>query len=226
MGSIDKIAAVDKAGITLTMVGGWIVLGEAMTLAKGMSILLILSGALLMIDSGRRMDGRFSDEKNMPSERTVVQEDHEYIRTWSNKRKGWFYWSALSAMLAATTTLLSKAGVERMDSDLGFAIRTGVMFVIAWSIVLIKKLRKEIEGIDRRSMLFVGLSGVATALAWLCYFRALGVPNAEAGIVQPIDKLSVLVSVLLARVIFKEKLKRRTWFGLAVLTVGILVLLL
>lgn len=226
MSSIDKVAAVDKAGITLTIVGGWIVLGEAMTLAKVVSILLILSGALLMIDRVKSKDGDAGTEVNELCKDSEVQESYKRNRPMPTKRKGWLHWSLLSALLTAATTLLSKASVERLDSDLGFAIRTGVMFVIAWTIVLVKKVRNEIEEIDRRSMLFVGLSGLSTALAWLCYFKALAAPSAEAGVVQPIDKLSVLVSVLLARVVFKEKLKGKTWLGLAVLTAGILVLLL
>lgn len=198
-GSINQVAAVDKAGITLTMIGGWLILGEPMTAAKLTSIALILTGALLMIER----EGETAHKDKSP-----------------------LFWAVLSALFTAATTILSKISVEKIDSDLGFAIRTGVIFVMTWASVCFRGKHREIAEISRKSMIFIGLSGLSTALAWLCYFRALGSPDAQAGIVQPIDKLSILVSVAFAAILFKEKLSRRSIAGLSILTAGILILLL
>ncbi len=215
--SVSQAASVDKAGITLTIVGGWLFLHEPMTGTKLISIPLIIGGALLMIDKMQTTD-KCTDE----IEAAQPQEPFGKCR----KQKNWLIWSVKSAVLASATTLLSKAGVEKLSSDLGFAIRTCVMFVIAWTTVIGKKKQDSIGRIDRKTMLFVGLSGLSTAFAWLCYFRALASKGAQAGIVQPIDKLSILVSVFLERTVFKEKLKHRSTIGLLILTGGMLILLL
>lgn len=215
--SVSQAASIDKAGITLTIVGGWLFLHEPMTGTKLISIPLIIGGARLMIEQTQTTDkGSCASKASDPMNPCPKPASH----------KSWWVWSVASAVLASATTLLSKAGVEKLSSDLGFAIRTCVMFVIAWATVIGKQKQSKISEIDRKTMLFVGLSGLSTALAWLCYFRALALPGAQAGIVQPIDKLSILVSVFLARVVFKEKLKRRSAVGLLILTVGILILLL
>lgn len=215
--SVSQAASVDKAGITLTIVGGWLFLHEPMTGTKLISIPLIIGGALLMIDK-MQTTNKCTDEIEVAKPQEPCGK--------RGKQKNRLVWSVASAALASATTLLSKAGVEKLSSDLGFAIRTGVMFAIAWATVIGKKKHKSIGKIDRKTMLFVGLSGLSTAFAWLCYFRALASPGAQAGIVQPIDKLSILVNVFLARVAFKEKLKRRSTEGLLILTGGILILLL
>lgn len=207
MGSINQVAPIDKAGITLTMVGGWLILGEAMNLQKGASIALILLGAWLMV------------------EKDDAESGEEAASGDARKGRSRLFWALASAFLTAATTLLSKAGVERISSEFGFALRTGVMFAIAWASVIIRKMTKKIEEIDRKSMLFISLSGITTSIAWLCYFRALASPGAEAGIVQPIDKLGILVSVGGAWLFFKEKLKPRSAAGLIVLVSGILILI-
>lgn len=217
MSAVNRVAAVDKAGITLTIVGGWLILGEPMTGTKIASCVLILIGAWLMV------------EKTQTSEETkddAAIEGAPKAAQNGKKAQSWLFWAIISALLTAATTILSKMGVARLDSDLGFAIRTGVMFILSWSAVVYNGSHRTIKQIDRKAMLFIALSGLTTASAWLCYFRALASPNAQAGIVQPIDKLSILVSVLLAGVIFKEKLSRRSAVGLIVLTVGILILLI
>lgn len=216
LGAVNQVAAIDKAGITLTMIGGWLMLGEKMTWQKGVSIVLILIGARLMVE-----------KTGEPQSNTSQVTDPRQIKSAKGqKSKSWLFWAVSSAVLTATTTLLSKAGVARISSEFGFAIRTGVMFIIAWSSVLFKKMQNRIDQISRKSMLFVGLSGLTTAFAWLCYFRALASTGAEAGIVQPVDKLSILVSVGGAWLFFKEKLKRRTVIGLIVLVIGVLILLI
>lgn len=216
-GSVNQVAAIDKAGIVITMVGGWLLLGESMTGAKGLSIALILCCVWLMIE-------KETTDKGIRSSASQDQHTSSHL---SGKHP--LIWAVSSALFASAATLLSKAGSVNLDANIAFAIRTGVMFVLAWGTVIWKKgivKRTEADKIGRKSMLFVGLSGLTTALAWFCYFRALASPEAEAGVVQPIDKLSLLVSVLLARWFLKEELKPRTIAGLALLTAGILVLLI
>lgn len=207
-GSVSQVASIDKASIILTMIGGWLFLDESMSVKKIISIVLVGSGALLMYEKSQNSD---------------------HNRTAPHKvrfNNSWLIWALASAGLAAATTLLSKAGTSHMSSDLGFAIRTGVMFLITWSMVVLEKKADTIAQIDRKSMLFVCLSGLSTALAWLCYFRALASPSAQASIVQPTDKLSILVSVAGARILFKEKLSSRSLIGLSLLTAGILILII
>lgn len=216
-GSVNQVAAIDKAGIVITMVGGWLLLGESMTGAKGLSIALILCGVWLMIE-------KETTDKGIRSSASQDQHTSSHL---SGKHP--LIWAVSSALFASAATLLSKAGSVNLDANIAFAIRTGVMLVLAWGTVILKKgivKRTEVDSIGRKSMLFVGLSGLTTALAWFSYFRSLASPEAEAGVVQPIDKLSLLVSVLLARWFLKEELKPRTVAGLALLTAGILVLLI
>lgn len=216
-GSVNQVAAIDKAGIVITMVGGWVLLGESMTRTKGLSIALILCGVWLMIEK----------EPTDRDIRSSASQDQHGSSPPSGKHP--LIWAVTSALFASAATLLSKAGSVKLDANIAFAIRTGVMFVLEWGTVIWKNgivKRTEADKIGQKSMLFVGLSGLTTALAWFCYFRSLASPEAEAGIVQPIDKLSLLVSVLLARWFLKEELKPRTVAGLALLTAGILVLLI
>lgn len=206
-GKIGQVAPIDKASIILTMLGGSIFLGEPMSVKKAISIVLVGIGALLMYERTSSND--------------LTSEIVHKVRF----KHSWLIWALASTVFTALTTLLSKAGTRHLDSDLGFAIRTGVMFVITWSMVFIGHKADDIKQINRNSMLFVGLSGLSTALAWFCYFRALASPSAEAGIVQPTDKLSILVSMAGAKLLFKEKLSSRSFAGLCLLTAGILVLI-
>lgn len=215
-GRVSEVAAIDKAGIALTMIGGWILLGESMTLQKAFSMGLILIGALVMTEK------RSSESESAGQTGVVYSGSHSEPA----KHSGWLIWAILSAMLASATTLLSKAGSARLSSDFGFAIRTGVMFIISWAMIFARRNVGEIRQIDRKSICIPLLSGLGTALAWFCYFKALASPAAEAGIVQPIDKLSIVVSVIGARIFLKEKIRPRMPVGLSILTVGILVLLL
>lgn len=206
-GTVGQVASIDKTSMVLTMLGGWLFLNEAMTAQKLISIVLVSTGALLMYEPRKEKGSReFQTRK-------VCLYSH------------WLLWAIASAVFTAGTTLLSKAGTAKLSSDLGFAIRTGVMFIITWGILIIGNKTDKLAKIDRRSMLFVCISGLSTALAWLCYFRALASPSAQAGIVQPTDKLSILVSVTGARILFKEKLSRKSKVGLFLLVSGILILI-
>lgn len=206
-GTVNQVAPIDKAGIALTFLGAHFLWGRPLGIQKIISITLILLGAALMYEK---------DAKSTP------------VDTQSSKvrfKRSWLFWAVASAALASAATLLSKTGARRLDADLSYAIRSGVMFVIAWSYVLIKKTHTNIGLQSRKSILYIGLSGLTTALAWLCYFRALADPTAEAGIVQAIDKLSILVSVTAAKFALNERLTCKAYIGLILLVAGIINLL-
>src|SRR5580698_9920553 len=137
---------------------------------------------------------------------------------------GWIAWALLSAVFAAATALLAKVGVAGIDSNLATAIRTTVVFVFAWAITLSLGHHHAIAGIERRSWIFLVLSGFATGLSWLCYFRALQLGPASG--VAPIDKLSVVIVILGAWIFLGEGLTLMKCIGGALITAGAIVLAL
>ena len=132
----------------------------------------------------------------------------------------WFVFALLSAVFAALTSILAKVGVEGVNSNLATAIRTVVVLVMAWGIVFASGKHKLIKEISKKSMLFIFLSGLATGLSWLCYYRAL--QDGAMSVVVPIDKLSIVISVAFAYIVFKEKLSLKAFIGLILLVAGTL----
>ena len=139
------------------------------------------------------------------------------------KGKAWLIYALLSALFASLTSILGKVGIENVESNLGTAIRTIVVLVMAWIIVFATKKQRDVNKIDKRSLIFLILSGVATGASWLCYYKAL--QDGLASIVVPIDKLSILVTVLFAYIFLKEKLSKKSLLGLILIVVGTLLLL-
>lgn len=136
----------------------------------------------------------------------------------------WIGWALLSAIFAAATALLAKVGVAHVDSNLATAIRTTVVVVFAWAIALALGKHGEIRALDRRALLYLGLSGLATGLSWLCYFRALQLGPASR--VAPLDKLSVPLVMIFAWLLLGEKLNAAALMGGALITVGAMVMVL
>lgn len=136
----------------------------------------------------------------------------------------WLFWSILSAIFAAATALLAKAGISHVDPNLATAIRTTVVVVFAWAIAIALGGHQEIGAVDRRSWLLLAASGLATGLSWICYFRALSL--GEASKVAPIDKLSVVLVVILAWPLLGEKLTFTKVAGGLLITAGAIVLAL
>lgn len=136
----------------------------------------------------------------------------------------WLFWSLLSALFAGVTAILAKVGVENVNSHLATAIRTTVVLVFAWTIALAIAPSREIFALSRRTWVFLALSGVATGLSWLCYFRALQL--GEASKVAPIDKLSVVFVLVFAAIFLGESLTWRTGVGGALIVAGAVVLAL
>lgn len=201
LGDVNKVAPVDKSSILLTMLLAFVLLGEPVTWMKLLSLVLIGVGIYLMLELKRG-----SARHKLDASRT------------------WLVYAVLSAVFAALVTILGKVGIEGVESNLGTAIRTVVVLGMSWAMVFIARKGSEVRTIDKRSALFIALSGVATGLSWLCYFRAL--QEGPASVVAPIDKLSIVFTVAFSYLILGEKLRRRSSFGLVVMVAGTLLLLI
>ncbi len=199
IGDVNKVVPVDKSSTVLTMLLSMIFLGEGITLLKVCAMVLIGVGTNLMIE---RKD------------------------TVSNETKGhkWLVYAVFSAFFASLTAILGKVGIEGVESNLGTAIRTIVVLIMAWIIVLLQGKQKDIKYIEKRSWIFIGLSGLATGLSWLCYYRAL--QDGPASVVVPIDKLSILVTVAFGYFVLHETLKKQSAVGLILIVAGTLSLLI
>jgi transporter family protein len=133
----------------------------------------------------------------------------------------WFVWALLSAFFAGLTAILAKVGVQQISSNLATAIRTVVILIFAWAIALATK-NESFSAVGKRTWIFLILSGIATSLSWLCYFRALQL--GEASQVAPVDKLSVVIAIVLAAIFLHEKMTWHHWLGGALIFTGAVVL--
>ena len=140
------------------------------------------------------------------------------------KGRAWLLYACLSALFASLTAILGKVGIQGIDSNLGTAIRTGVVLVMAWVVVFVTGREKEIRGIPRKELFYICLSGLATGASWLCYYRAL--QDGLASVVVPIDKLSILVTIAFSWLVFHEKLSKKAMAGLLLIVAGTLLMLL
>ena len=134
----------------------------------------------------------------------------------------WFAFALGSAVFAALTAILAKVGIEGVDSNLATAVRTLVVLVMAWAIVLVTGVRGGLASISAKSWIFLVLSGLATGASWLCYYRALQL--GQASLVVPIDKLSLVITLVLAVVLLREQLTARGVVGAVLVTVGAIVM--
>lgn len=199
LGDVNKVAPIDKSSTILTMILAMIFLGEKLTLFKLVAMILIGSGTLLMI-------------KTKPSLNKQVESN------------SWLFFAILSVLFASLTSILGKIGIENIDSNLGTAIRTIVVLIMAWGIVFGQKKQKQIKNIDKTSWVFLILSGLATGASWLCYYRAL--QDGPASIVVPIDKLSIVVTVAFSFIFLREKLNVKSFIGLLLIVAGTLILII
>lgn len=136
----------------------------------------------------------------------------------------WFVFALLSAVFAALTSILAKVGIEGVNSNLATAIRTLVVVVMAWGMVFLTNTQASITEISKKSWLFLILSGLATGASWLCYYRALQIGDASK--VVPVDKLSVVITLILAFVFLHEQFTLKSLIGCILITVGTLVMVL
>lgn len=199
LGDVNKVVPIDKSSTILTMILAFIFLGENITINMIIGMIFIGIGTYLMI------------QKKENAKKKV-------------KSNAWLIYAVLSALFASLTSILGKVGIENIESNLGTAIRTIVVLIMAWVIVFITKKQGDIKKIDKKSLRFLILSGIATGGSWLCYYKAL--QDGLASIVVPIDKLSILVTITFAYVFLKEKLSKRAIIGLVLVVVGTLSLLI
>lgn len=199
MGDVNKVTPIDKSSTVLTMILAFLLLGEKITPLKFVAMLLIAGGTYLMI-----------------------QKKESQVKKVENKK--WLLYASGSAVFASLTSILGKIGISDINSNLGTAIRTIVVLIMAWLVVFITKKQDTIKNIDKNSWLFLGLSGISTGASWLCYYRAL--QAGEASVVVPIDKLSILVTIAFSYLVFREKLSWKSGAGLVLIVAGTLALLL
>ena len=198
IGDVNKVTPIDKSSTILTMLMAFIFLGEEITFIKGISMILIGIGTYLMI---------------IKKENVTVE----------NKSNAWLIYALGSAIFASLTSILGKVGIENIDSTLGTAIRTIIVLIMAWIVVFVTKKQNTIRDIDKNSWIFLFLSGIATGGSWLCYYRALQM--GPASVVVPIDKLSILVTIVFSYIVFKEKLNKKSALGLLLIVIGTISLL-
>ncbi|WP_369745460.1 EamA family transporter [Atopobium sp. oral taxon 199] len=154
------------------------------------------------------MTGR--EPANSQRVKTQILKQHQ-----SPKKQRWRVYAIGSAVFAALTAILAKVGITGVESNLGTAIRTGVVLIMAWLIVFLKGKQASLENIDKRELLFIILSGFATGASWLCYYYAI--QNGVVSVVVPIDKMSILVSIAFSFLVFHEKLSKKVAWGLALM---------
>ena len=199
IGDINKVVPIDKSSTVLTILLAFIFLKEQISLTKAIGVVLITVGTFLMIEKKKT-------EKNTAS------------------GKGWLLYAVGSAVFASLTSILGKVGISGVESNLGTAIRTGVVLVMAWVMVFVTGKQHTIRDIPKKELLFICLSGVATGGSWLCYYRAL--QDGLASVVVPIDKLSILVTVAFSFIAFHERLSKKAVIGLLAIVGGTLIMLI
>lgn len=195
-GDVNKVVPIDKSSTVLTVLLAIICFDETSNLVIKLIATVILAVGIYMMVEKKQSDGK--------------------------KSRGWMIYAFLSAIFASLTSILAKVGITGVESNLGTAIRTFVVLVMAWLIVLVKGKQTQIKHIDRRELLFIILSGVATGASWLCYYYAI--QNGDVTVVVPIDKLSIVVTVLFSYVVFKEKLSKKSFAGLCLMVAGTLLM--
>lgn len=196
LGNVNKVVPVDKCSTILSVLFAMLFLGETDRWPlKLLALALMAAGTWLMLEH-----------------RSATEE----------KSRSWLLFAVLSAVFAALTSILGKIGIAHVESNLGTAVRTLVVLAMAWLIVLIRK--KPVRGISGREAAATALSGVATGISWLCYYRALQL--GEVGPVLSVDKMSILVTMAFSALILKERFSGKSWLGLGILTGGTILMVL
>lgn len=197
-GDINKVVPIDKSSTIITILLAFIFLHEGLTWEKAVSIVLIGVGTMFMITR------------------------KETVSDTGKQGGSWLIYAILSAVFASLTAILGKIGIEGIDSNLGTAIRTTVVLVMAWGMVFITGKQQKVKEIQKKELGFIGLSGLATGASWLCYYHAL--QDGPASVVVPIDKLSILVTIAFSWIVFHEKLTKKAALGVVCITVGTILL--
>lgn len=196
LGNINKVTAIDKTSVVLTIILSFLFFKESVTAYKIIGMIILTIGTYLMV------------EKKKDTKQT------------SN---AWLLYALLSVVFASLTTILGKMGITNIESNLGTAIRTSVVLIMSWIVVLVTHSQMNMNSIPKKEYLYIALSGLATGGSWLCFYHAL--QSGPASLITPIDKLSILFTVLFSYLIFHEKLSKKALFGLWLIVSGTLVML-
>jgi len=199
IGDVNKVVPIDKSSTVMTILLAFIFLGEDLSLIKIVAMVLIGAGTYLMIERKKAKTASLGNDYR------------------------WLFYAVLAAVFASLTAILGKIGITNIESNLGTAIRTMVVLVLAWLIVFAQGKQREIKQIDKRSWIFLVLSGIATGLSWLCFYRAL--QEGPASVVVPIDKLSIIVTIAFSYFVLHEKLNKKPLLGLLMIVIGTMSLL-
>ena len=199
-GDVNKVVPIDKSSTILTMLLAMLFLGEGISAYGILAIALIGIGTFLMIEKQENNGAKAAGNHS------------------------WVAYAFLSALFASLTSILGKIGIEGIDSNLGTAIRTFVVLIMSWIVVFATGKKGKLRGIRIRELLFILVSGIATGASWLCYYRAL--QEGPASIVTPIDKLSIVVTIVFSRIVFKEHLSKKALTGLLAIIAGTLLIAL
>ena len=197
LGDVNKVVPIDKSSTVLTILLAALFLQEGVSLPKGIGVVLIGVGTVLMLEKKQSTGG--------------------------TKGIAWLWYALGSAVFASLTAILGKVGITGVESNLGTAIRTGVVLVMSWVMVFVTGKQGEVKAIPAKELGFICLSGLATGGSWLCYYKAL--QDGPASVVVPIDKLSILVTVGFSYLVLHEKLTKKSAIGLVLIVAGTLLML-
>ena len=197
LGDVNKVVPVDKSSTVLTILLAFFLLHEEITWQKAVGVAAIAAGTYLMI-----------------------QKKEGSVR---KSGKGWFLYAALSAVFASLTAILGKLGIAEVESNLGTALRTGVVLIMAWVVVFVTGNGPAVKKVPKNELIFICLSGLATGASWLCYYKAL--QDGLASVVVPIDKLSILVTIAFSYFALHERLSKKALLGLVLIVAGTLAML-
>lgn len=199
IGDVNKVVPIDKSSTILTIILAFIFLQESITVYSGIGVILIGVGTFMMVEK-------------------------KDIQKPVKEGKSWLFYAIGSAVFASLTSILGKIGISGIESNLGTAIRTGVVLIVSWVMVFVTGKQKEFKRIPGKEFGFICLSGLATGGSWLCYYKAL--QDGLASVVTSIDKMSILVTIVFSRLVFHEKLSKKSIFGLADIVAGTAVMLI
>lgn len=202
LGDVNRVVPIDKSSTILTIILAFIFFKEEINVLRLVCVVLIAIGTYMMI-----------------TKKEISQEEQNKARG----SHGWLFYAVLSAVFASFTSILGKVGIEGVNSNLGTAIRTIVVLIMAWIVVFATGKQHTIKHIEKKELGFTCLSGLATGGSWLCYYKAL--QDGLASVVVPIDKLSIVVSIVFSYFVFKEKLTIKSFTGLVLIIAGTLIML-
>ena len=202
IGDVNRVVPIDKSSTILTIILAFIFFREEISALKLVCVVLITIGTYMMI-----------------TKKEISQDEQDKTKG----SHGWLFYAVQSAVFASLTSILGKVGIEEINSNLGTAIRTAVVLIMAWIVVFVTGKQHTIKHIEKNELGFICLSGLATGSSWLCYYKAL--QDGLASVVVPIDKLSIVVTIAFSYIVFKERLTIKSFAGLVLIIAGTLLML-